>query len=511
MSSTTKIEQNAVNEVRNYIDATDCLRSYLKDNDRTPLWDGSVFVYQGEPDKKENLAGTVKAQIKGTEVKELQKNEQYRVVRKELEIYMKEGGLFFFVVEMLESDIRQRRIFYKKLTPVYIQALLDQKTTKGIDILLDPLPVDYHIVEDDMLNFINDSRKQTSFVGRQGLTLGEALKNDHQLKCEGFINTASNKTLAMQLTSQSFYLYMDTPYAMIPIRDVELRPLVTEHIDEPVSINGKTYFNQYLRKYDQKTITVNIGDCFIIRTPKEGYVGTMPTQVEIKYPNKGGIDDAINVADFLVALNNSTTITFGQCSIPVTFMDEDREKLFGNAKDNLDVYRDMKALWLAMQIPGTFSFDDFDEQGLNQYLSVVQHVYRKEEGMPLHPLTGCESFYTVIPAGHLKLMIRFTHTHDSFYISEDGFAQPYIINGLKYPILSVALANGPDVVFDNIHYTEQLECYKECLASDVSFVNVIRHDLQILERQKSFIRAAPKLEIFTAFVDELLQLQRNVG
>ena len=31
----------------------------------------------GEPDKKENLAGTVKAQIKGTEVKELQKNERH--------------------------------------------------------------------------------------------------------------------------------------------------------------------------------------------------------------------------------------------------------------------------------------------------------------------------------------------------------------------------------------------------------------------------------------------------
>ena len=50
MSSTTKIEQNAVNEVRDYIDVTDCLRSYVKDNDRTPLWDGTVFVYKGEPD-----------------------------------------------------------------------------------------------------------------------------------------------------------------------------------------------------------------------------------------------------------------------------------------------------------------------------------------------------------------------------------------------------------------------------------------------------------------------------
>ena len=162
MSSTTKIEQNAVNEVRNFIDATDCLRSFLKDNDRTPLWDGSVFVYHGEPDMKGNLVGTVKAQIKGPEVEAFRDKETHRVERNELEIYMKESGLFFFVVEMLMSDFRQRRIFYKKLTPIYIQALLDQKDTKGIDIPLNPLPADYHIVEDEMLNFIKDSRNQTS-------------------------------------------------------------------------------------------------------------------------------------------------------------------------------------------------------------------------------------------------------------------------------------------------------------------------------------------------------------
>ena len=73
MSSTTKIEQNAVNEVRNFIDTTDILRSYLKDNDRTPLWDGTLLVYHGEPDKKENLVGTVKAQVKGTEVEAFKK------------------------------------------------------------------------------------------------------------------------------------------------------------------------------------------------------------------------------------------------------------------------------------------------------------------------------------------------------------------------------------------------------------------------------------------------------
>ena len=507
MSTTTKIEQNAVNEVRNFIDATDCLRSYLKDNDRTPLWDGSVFVYHGEPDKKDNLVGTVKAQVKGTEVEAFKDKEHHRFERNELEIYMKEGGLFFFVVEMLVGNIRKRRIFYKKLFPVYIQAMLDQIATKSIEIPLDPIPSDYRILQDEMLNFVNDSRNQTSFVGRQGLTLDEALKGNYQLKGEGFVNTTTNKSLAMQLTSQPFYLYQDTPYAKIPIRDIELTALVTEHVDELVSINGKAYFQRYTRKYDHKTVTVNIGDCFIVRMPKEGYVGTMSSLVEINYPNKGTIDDAINVAEFLMALKDSTTITFGQHTTALTFLDEDREKLFGNAQYNLDIYRDMKALWQAMQIPGTFSFDNFDERGVNEYLNVVQHVYRKEEGIPIHPQYESKEYYSCVNAGYLRLLIRFTHVHDNVFASADGFSTPFVVNnGYKYPILSAALANGSDIVFDNIHYSEQLECYKQCLATDNTFTRVIKHDLQILEQQKRLIKSELKAQLFSAFVEDLKRL-----
>lgn len=507
MSSTTKIEQNAVNEVRDYIDVTDCLRSYVKDNDRTPLWDGTVFVYKGEPDKRETLYGTAKVQIKGTEVDAFNSKEQYRVRRSELELYMKEGGLFFFVVEMLKSNIRERRIFYKRLSPLYLQAVLKQKRATSIVIPLDPIPTDFHIVEDEMMNFVDDSRKQTSFVGQQELTLGEALRGNYRLKGSSYVNTKDNKSLAMLFTSQPFCLYQETPHANIPIGDGELTMLVTEFVDETVSINGKTFFYSYIKKYDQKTITFNIGDCFIVKMPKNGYAGTMMSQVQIQYPNTGSIDLAINVAEFLVALKDSTSITFGQHTTSLRFTDEDRDKLFGDAQYNLDIYRDIKSSWNDMQIPGVFSFDDFDEQGLNQYLSVVQHVYRKELGIPINPQNGNKEYISVVDAGHLRLAIKFTWDHDNFYSSADGFEQQYVFNeGRRYPMLTAALANRSDIVFDNIHYTEQLDCYRQCLAADKSFTEVIRHDLQILERQMPLIKSEPKATMFSSFVNSLKQL-----
>ena len=83
-------------------------------------------MYDGEPDKNENLVGTLKSQIKGTEVEAFQGKESFRLSFDELSLYMKEGGLFFFVVEIIKDDYTKRRIFYRSLTPRTIQALINQ-------------------------------------------------------------------------------------------------------------------------------------------------------------------------------------------------------------------------------------------------------------------------------------------------------------------------------------------------------------------------------------------------
>lgn len=350
MSTTTKKERNAVNAVRDFVDTTDCLRSYLEENDKTPLWDGSIFVYGGVPDKNPNLVGTVKTQIKGTEVDSLQDREQYRIPFDELNLYMREGGLFFFVVELLKNDYNQRRIFYRALTPHTIQALNKQakqskrsKDLKSLEFTLQPLPTDYRIVEDEMLNFIRDARKQVSFVDKPGLSLEQALQDKYLIKAEYNIHPANATSLALQLTNQPMVMYQETPFANIPIADVALVPTATEHFDQPVSINGKEYFKGFKRVYKQKTITDNIGDCFLVTRPKDGYYDKPKYTVEIKYPKTGTIQNAIHTAEFLMALSKSDSITLGDYTTPITFGDQ-RETLFKDVETNYAIYKDIEAM-----------------------------------------------------------------------------------------------------------------------------------------------------------------------
>lgn len=508
MSSKKKIEQNAINEVRDFIDSTSCLRSYLEENDKTPLWDGSVFVYKGEPDKNENLVGTLRAQIKGTEVTQFLNEETYRISAAELNLYMQEGGLFFFVVEMSLHNIRERRLFYRQLTPHYLQALLSHNPGKqSIEITLPQLPTDYHIVEDEMINFILNARKQVSFVGKTGLSFSEAMNDSYQLKASGYVNTANNNTLPMLLTSQPFVLYQERPFSSVPIQDVEFSAVVKETVPDSVGIDGKTYFPDYVRIYNHKTITTNIGDCFIVTVPKKGYENSIKTKVEIEFPRKGDIKSATNALEFLMALKDATTITFGETTTPLFFEEETRSLLFKDVAYTYQLYKDIDASWRELQIPGVFSFDDFDEVGLNQYLDIVQHVYRKVNGVPKIIEKGQSSFYSVVGAGSLHLLIHFTHVGGKEYASADAFTIPYIYEkGLRYPVLSATLANCPTMMFDNVHYAEQLECYRDCLVKNSSFMKVIENDVNVLQRIVSSIKDCEKRRQAVSFIESLLQL-----
>ena len=506
MASITKKERNAVNAVKDYIDSTDILRSFLAENDKTPLWDGTVFVYRGEPDKNENLLGTLKTQIKGTEVADFKEKEKYRISRSELNLYMNEGGLFFFVVELFEHDYRERKIFYKKMTPVYIKSLIKSKPNNAtIEITLDSMPSDYHILEDDMINFIIDSKKQASFTWGDGLTFSEAMKGDYPIMAEGFVHSVDNGSISRIITSRPLFMYQETPHAKIPIQDVELIPTATEYIQDVVKIGERVFFEGYKKVYNLKTITTNIGDCFIVTYPKEGYKDSSKSIVEIRYPRKGEIDSAINAIEFLRELMERKTITFGDQETNVVWSSE-MDSVFKDVPYMFDLYHDIKKQWIELQIPGSFSFDDFDETGINQYLDVVLHVHRGVNGMPKN--TICKgSFYSIIPAGFLQLLIFFTYIQDNIYASTDAFSNPFVFdNGIKYPLLTLALVKSPNILFDNIHYEEQLNGYKKCLEENPSFSIIINNDVAKIKRIIPSIKHEEKKQIVESFVEKLQRL-----
>lgn len=266
------------------------------------------------------------------------------------------------------------------------------------------------------------------------------------------------------------------------------------------------FFSGYTRRYEQKYEVINIGDCFFLAGPRKGYENTIQSRAEIKYPRTGGIAEALHKMEFLMALMNTMRLTLGENEGPIGFggvMDRITEEV----SFTYAIYRDIDAMWKQMQIPGTFNFDDFDEQGFQQYLNVVQHVYRCEPGIPSNAPKEPKPYFTAIPAGKLLLMLFFNPYRGQLYKSYDAFSFRYHTEGGKrYPMLSPALHYSQDVLFDNVHYDEQLECYRQCLAEDSSFREVLEHDLVGLKRWSSLIQSQAKREKMTDFLDCLENL-----
>lgn len=67
MKNTKRIEESATTALKSALLKCPILDAYIDSNDKTPSWDGTVFVYKSEDQKKENIKGRVPIQVKGTE------------------------------------------------------------------------------------------------------------------------------------------------------------------------------------------------------------------------------------------------------------------------------------------------------------------------------------------------------------------------------------------------------------------------------------------------------------
>ncbi|MFD5854315.1 DUF4365 domain-containing protein [Cytobacillus pseudoceanisediminis] len=158
--NTKKIEEVAVAAVRNEILRNDLLSDEIPVNDKTPSWDGEIWVYNNKKQKKNDLYGKVPVQVKGKKVSEFSKEgTKFPIKKVDLENYFTNGGILYLVIEMVDSDNTQ--IFYQSLLPIDIKKILEEMMEqKSIKKQFKKLPSTHRALEFIIRNFIHHSRKQ---------------------------------------------------------------------------------------------------------------------------------------------------------------------------------------------------------------------------------------------------------------------------------------------------------------------------------------------------------------
>ncbi len=144
-----RIERAAVRAVEAYIDSCPRLEPVLQSNDKTPIWDGEIYVYGKERHKVEDFSAIVHLQIKGSASA---KGNFYRIGRAYVEAYKADRGCVFLLHQQREGS---SKLLYAILSVKQIDALL-QQSTKTIKIDLKEVPADPLDFQDELIAFAEE-------------------------------------------------------------------------------------------------------------------------------------------------------------------------------------------------------------------------------------------------------------------------------------------------------------------------------------------------------------------
>jgi hypothetical protein len=173
------VESEAVAKVKEIINRTNHLESFIPENDKTPVWDGFIMVYSKPqyPPKKKDIIGRVSVQVKGRKVDNIPtKHFTYPVEVSDLNAFLTEGGAIFFVVAITEDF--KKETYYNMLLPFDIERILRKYSEqKTVNLKFETFPSNNETIVSLFYSFITNRKKQTSTVNPNKLFLEEWAKD----------------------------------------------------------------------------------------------------------------------------------------------------------------------------------------------------------------------------------------------------------------------------------------------------------------------------------------------
>ncbi len=109
---TTFIEMSSINKLETAFLRTGIIIPYISKNDKTPSWDGEVFLYKTKGNtNKSNLARKIPIQVKGTVVERFgKKRAGFQADVSDLRNYFNDKGVIFFLVQLKDFDTINEQI-----------------------------------------------------------------------------------------------------------------------------------------------------------------------------------------------------------------------------------------------------------------------------------------------------------------------------------------------------------------------------------------------------------------
>lgn len=364
--NTATVETRAISFLN--IELTNCeyLDPCLPQKDTKPLWDGYIIVHSSKIHKNENIIGRVNVQVKGISKKIVPNNElTFPIYISDLRVYLRDGGLIYFVVCMNEDD---HSIFYTSLLPFDIVRLLKQKKVGNqISVKLKKFPIkNPPAVTRLFRSFLDDFKKQFSTVSTDILSIDDIetkIDRDQEFNVSIPVINGNLKDSLSGLIGEDIYVYIKHKgfESQTPVEKITLE-VMEQHNIMPVSIDGRQFYNSYKIIESEKSKGILFGKSIFFDSKGGQY----------SFSLKGSIKERIIDLEFIVSLIETGHLDMGSQRFDVKVNEIGNNKF--KFKNHLSYLNRVQQLLEKLNIRKELdldSFSDVDYLKISQLLKTV--------------------------------------------------------------------------------------------------------------------------------------------
>ena len=469
------IEDKGINAVSEYLSDIGYIKPYLSSNDKTPMWDGSLFVYKSKEDfNNERFEYRIPVQVKASEFDGdvFPETTSFSIEVTDLQNYLKDGGLVFFKVLVKGKE---KEVYCSFLTKPRIEDIISsckEQMTKSVSLSKAP----------QNGNEVLENLKRIYILRDHSLLDLSTLENRSDYKFRIQLEHLSPDTDPQEYLATH---YVDALFSLDGVpgefypKGGPVKIESSTSIIKDVTIGGHAYFNSFAITYknDGKHF---IAGCFDIII---SYDSSPKPQTTIHVVLKAStLGDVINELNSIQSFMHHKSINFG--NIKFDFKEHD----FSSApqkewEESLQYWNDVKKLFAVLKVKPSFAPDKLNEEDNRQLETLIHGILHRNI---VYGDYG-ESHLSTFDIGSQKILVYAEHLQGrefklfdiyehlcAGYVDEDGNHRPT-------PILSLVFEqkNLPS----NLQLDKIVQTYKSykkknpqiSLRANMDLLNMLNH------------------------------------
>lgn len=495
-----QIEEAGIAAINSYFSRCEHISANLSQNDKTPLWDGELFIYNSVNHSISCFIGSIKVQVKShNKIAKGKVMQTIPIVN--LKSYKDNGGILYFSVFV--GDENTPKIFYKALTQVLIKKYIRSANgRKDVRIQFDELPEDKTVTEDLVLDFYEQCHLQTPLANTDIISIEDYFKKQGQKKFN--VSTRGFKPISNfpeYLRHKPVYLYETDEQGRVTNAIGDSPVYLLNGSKEVRTITAGTHkFKMMCTAFlDDSKLTINLDKFIVIEHNTETNTGRI-TYNESDHLSRQKLVEFM----LILAINEAESVKIDgvKLNLPGKWFSTERQKEFEN---KVQVLRQFHELLDHLHIKKDIRLENLTEDQIQTVGALYSAIIDKKTISLARPINKFQKIVldkiTLLLAsrreenGEYTIQDFFDPTIDLFCVGDPKTNTGYYINHIS------ALNVKDFEELDNIFFDNIIPEYKKLADKNEAIFPMANNDMlkllnaydEMLDKREELLDAAEQI------------------